>query len=129
MKLTVHLEGTRQDMLNQLSEAKVMLESSLAAQPPAAAGKPGKPAAAKPAPAAEETKEEESSGAEADDDMGFEEKPAAITMEDVVVAFRDFAGAKAGNRDKAKKVLEKFGITSIKDLKKDQYEKAIKLLK
>lgn len=153
MKMQLCLNGTRQEILAQIDEARLVFATSLEAQPPAGAakdkaGKSSTPAAGKNAkkeePAAEQSEGEGSGQTEAEntasadaadnDDLGFDEPPPAkekkkLKIEDVQIAFRDFAKAKDGNRDKAKKVLEKFKVKSVLDLKPEDFEKAIAALK
>lgn len=89
----------------------------------AAASKSGKPAA----PAAEADP--------LDDDLGFEEneekedEAPAKTIDDMVVALRDFVKRKEGNRDKAKEILKKFKVSSVKDLQESQFENFLKAVK
>lgn len=69
---------------------------------------------------------------EIDDVMNIaEEKPKAkavkkISQTDVIKAFQVFAGAKS--RVEAAKVLARFKVKSVKDLKDTDYEKVLKLL-
>ena len=68
---------------------------------------------------------------EIDDVMDLEEKPKAkatkkISQTDVIKAFQVFAGAKS--RVEAAKVLARFKVKSVKDLKDADYEKVLKLL-
>lgn len=78
----------------------------------------------KPAPETEAPATEEA-------DLGFdpepETKPAGkITEEDVVNAAR--AHAKKHQRANTAKVLEKLGVKSVREIKPENYEKAIKAL-
>jgi hypothetical protein len=138
MKMQLCLNGTRQEILAQIDEARLVFATSIEAQPPAGAARAGKPAKDKKEEKEPEVEAEEPTPAEASeggDDMGFDEPPPAkekkkeLKIEDVQIAFRDFAKAKEGNREKAKKVLEKFKVKSVLDLKKEDFEKAIAALK
>jgi hypothetical protein len=79
-------------------------------------------AAPKKAPKAEKAPEPE-------EDLGFEEKtekPKELTQSDIIDAFRDYA--EKNSREKAKAVLEKFKVKSVKDLKSEDYPKVLAIL-
>lgn len=65
-------------------------------------------------------------------DLGFDTTPTPapaakkLTLEDVIGKLQEYAG-KHG-RDNAGKILGKFGVKSVRDLKEDSYEKFIKEL-
>lgn len=82
-----------------------------------------------------DTKKEESAPTpepEAAVDLGFDDAPAAtepakaLTLEDVVEGFKGYA--QKNGRENAGKVLGKFGVKSVRDLKPDSYEKVMKAL-
>lgn len=139
MKMQLCLNGTRQEILAQIDEARLVFATSLEAQPPAGAGKSGKdkkpPKEEKEPEADDPTPNEEATPDADNDDLGFDEPPPAkekkkLKIEDVQIAFRDFAKGNDGkNREKAKKVLEKFKVKSVLDLKPEDFEKAIAALK
>lgn len=94
--------------------------------------------AKKPAKKAEpETIDEEanlSADTEEGDDLGFEEdegedEETETTIDDMVAAFKTFAGKKEGNREKAKSLLTKYKVKSVRDLKPAQFAEVLKLLK
>jgi hypothetical protein len=102
-----------------------------------------KPVAKKPKKEAEETFDLDAAvsddvpAIEEIEDFGLEEeKPAkkkveapkkkAPTQSEVIKAFQVYAGAKS--RVEAAKVLTKFKVKSVKDLKESDYEKVLKLL-
>lgn len=138
MKITLHLEGTKEQIANQLLDFMKLLAgdeetpkgnaptggSASAAPSAKAAGKTGKPVKE----AAVEAKEDPA----VDDDLGFEEEKEAepkISKDDTIVALRDFVNRKEGNRAKAKALLEKFGVKSVQDIKEADYEKFMKAVK
>lgn len=158
MKVTLHLEGKRQEVLNQIDEFRLVVSSSLEAQPPKGA-KPkaaeaeaplvseadklkGKKAAKGKKPEPEEeaegdtTQEEggEDSSEESADDMGFDEEeevdaPAETTQNDVVQACRNFTKGDDAKKAKVKKLLGAFKVKSVLDLKKAQYSEFLAKLK
>lgn len=63
-------------------------------------------------------------------DLGFdtatEAAAPAITLEDVIKGFKEFAAK--NDREKAGKILGKFGVKSVRDLKETDFEKVMKAL-
>jgi hypothetical protein len=51
-----------------------------------------------------------------------------VTLDDVTEAFRVFAKRREGNKDRAKKVLQTLGVKSVRDLKPNQYKKAMSMV-
>lgn len=106
-----------------------------AATPAPAKGKGKKAAAKKEADpiekaldeAHEEAAAEEDAADDLDLDMGDDEAADEPTLEDVRKVVKDFA-TKHG-KDKALKLLSKFKVTSIPDIKKADYAKVIELAK
>lgn len=139
MKVTLHLEGTRQEILDQVDEFRTCIATSLSSQPPAASrgsGKAGK--ASKKEDTAEEPNDAEGSGLEeveeaSADDMGFgeveEKAEPKLTIEDVQKAFREFSKSPKGGREKAIKIMGKFGVKSILEIKEADWKKAIAAVK
>lgn len=127
----------------QLDRAEKMigqLNGTGAAQPEAAAteAKPAKgkgKAKAAPAPEADDALEtahadaEADAASEGDDDLFGDDEPAdeGPTLEDVRKVVKDFA-TKHG-KEKALKLLGKFKVTAINDIKKADYGKVIELAK
>ena len=89
------------------------------------AGKGGKSAA----PTKED--KEETATDPLDDDLGFEDKEEKETMsrDDFVVAVRDFAKKKDGNKAKVKAALDKMKLKSVQDVKEKDFEAFLKGLK
>lgn len=52
-----------------------------------------------------------------------EEAPVKVTIKDVVTGFQAYA--KANGRDEAAKILKKFKVKNVHDLKPEQYAKAL----
>lgn len=61
-----------------------------------------------------------------DPEMNEVEEAKKITQTEVIKAFQVFAGAKS--RVEAAKILAKFKVKSVKELKETDYEKVLKLL-
>lgn len=125
----------------QLDRAEKLLgnaaaATSAAAQPEAAATE-AKPAKGKgktkaaPAPEADDSLDvaETEAASEGEDDLFGDEEPAdeGPTLEDVRKVVKDFA-TKHG-KEKALKLLGKFKVTAINDIKKADYGKVIELAK
>lgn len=88
-----------------------------------------KPLRKKAAKAAEETFDLEAETFDTtkdDPEMTEVEEAKKITQTEVIKAFQVFAGAKS--RVEAAKVLARFKVKSVKDLKDTDYEKVLKLL-
>lgn len=145
MKITLHLEGTKEEMAEQCLEFVKALagteaaETERAAPTPEAGKKKRGPKGKKEEPSEEEpeeTNEEEESGQEAeeasDDDLGFEEEEEEApeyTMDDLVKACQAFSKKKEGNKEKVKKLLKKHGVASVRDLKKPKFAEFMAALK
>ena len=81
--------------------------------------------------AEEESEEEaeEESEEEAEEESEEESDDEELNHVVVLKAFKKFAAAKAGNRDKALKVLAKYKVDAVKDLKKKDFAAVMKALK
>lgn len=148
MKVTIHAEGSAKEIAQQLTEAAAVYGggSAPAASAPVKTGKPGRPAKPKDEEeeefdltdaeeeqeeeeneneeeSEEETEEEEESG----ESESEEEEAPSVSLQDVIGAFQKYA--KKNSREDAAKVLKKFKVKSVKDLKKDQYPAVLKALK
>jgi len=158
MKVALHLEGNRQEVLNQIDEFRTVLTTSLDAQPPkggkpTAASEPaapvetkGKKGAAKgkkpePDTGEEDTDQEEAgenSSEESADDMGFseeeeeeeaEEQEELPKQSDVINACRAFTKGNDAKKAVVKKLLASFKVKSVLDLKAPQYKEFLAKLK
>ena len=147
MKVTLHLEGSRQEVLSQIAEFKLVLETSLETQKPASAKAEKAPAPAKKkAPKQEEETfdDNESEDVEtSDEDMDAEEPDESedeepvedenddveLTHKDVLTAFKNYAAKGANNRAKALKILAKYKVEAVKDLKQKDFKAVIAQLK
>jgi hypothetical protein len=150
MKVTVHAEGKPHEVAQQLTEAALLIQlggekiaGKAPAQPAAATkapkdAKPGKKA--KPADEEEEEfeldeteeTEEEEEAEESEDETeeeeeAEEEEETAHEIDDVIAAFQGYA--KKHSREKAAKVLAKFKVKSVRDLKAKQYAEVMAILK
>lgn len=147
MKVSLSLEGNRQEILDQLAEFKTVIETSLDNQKPAATAKPPKGKATAKAKKAEAVDEEEEFDLDAgesddaadevdldddsddldseDDDADDGEKP---TIDGVIKAFQKFAGKKTANKAKAKAILAKFKVASVRELKEKHFQQALDLI-
>lgn len=89
--------------------------------------------AAEAAAAAKDTDDGLGEDGGGDDDLGIDDEPAAeakkLDLEgDVIPAFKAFV-KKSGSREPAVKILDKFGVKSVRELKEADYPKVMKLLK
>jgi hypothetical protein len=154
MKVSLHLEGTQDEIARQVSEfleaqgytvvlncEKVGIAGTAAktAEPAAVAATAatGKRARKpKEAPAKEETfgDDEEKEGEETDDEddalgLDAEDEEPEIKQSDVVKACREVVKADASKKEKVRKLLGKFQVTSVIDLKSADYPKFLAQLK
>lgn len=150
MKVTLHLEGSRQQVLDQIAEFTTVLNTSLAAQKPAAEkkaeGKPGKPG--KPAKkeevteasddfpeetgdtGADESAEDDGGDFGLDDDEPVEEKkPEGPSLADVQNHIKKYAAKGAAQKDRAKKLMAKLGIKSMDKIDSKHFASILKNLK
>jgi hypothetical protein len=126
MKLTVHLEGAdRAELVKGLKAHLALIEGAGTTETVTAPPKRGRPPGGTTAAPAEEF------------DLGFDgegaavettetEEEAAPTYEDVIDALKAYAGK--NGKEKAGKVLAKFKVKSVKDLKEAQYKDILVLL-
>lgn len=139
MKITLHLEGTRQEILAQIDEARVVINSSLEAQPPKDAKKTSKTTKAtkeEPAEEEEEAPGEDDAGDEPADesevDLG-EDEPAeeddGPSLDQVKKALKAFAAKGDKFKQKAMALLKSYKIKHVDDLPKGKYAEVLKKLK
>lgn len=69
---------------------------------------------------------EEPDATDGDDAFGSDDAPAKLTRDDVSKGFRAYAGDHGAPA--AKKILDRFGVKSVKDLGEEQFELAMKAL-
>lgn len=121
MKLQITIEGsTFEELVENIGKAAEEMnggKAECATQAPAPAAKGKKAAKAAPAP------EPESDPFAAENDEETEEPNPAVTMEEVMKAGAEYA--KEHGRDKALRVLKKFGVKIARDLKPAQYADAL----
>ncbi len=140
MKVTLHLEGTRQEVLNQIDEFKTVLGTSLEKQPPAKAAaaavkttKPKKEELADDEYTEDEVEADEET--EIDDDDAVieedeeEEAPRGPTLDAVKNALKKFAARGVEEKKKAMKYLRSYGVAHVDELPKKVYAELIKKLK
>src|SRR5216117_2806118 len=113
MKVTLHLEGTREEITDQLQEFKTILETSSKNQPPA--GKRGR----KPKEEGEEVEEEEAA-----DDSDEEPTTKAVTK-----AFRAFAAQGKAQNKRSIEILKGYMVDHVDKLNVKQRKEALKKLK
>lgn len=158
MKVTLHLEGTRQEIVEQIDEARLVYTSSLEAQP----AKGAKKAAKGKKPKDEDVEEEEDEDEEESDDSEDEDEEEesddeeeesededeeesddeeeessskAPKKEAVVKALKTYAAKGAKFKDKAMAALGSFKsaagkkVKHVDDMKKSDYALLLKKLK
>lgn len=132
MKVTLHLEGSRQEIQQQIAEFSLVLETSLAAQKPAAEKK----AAPKKAAAKEEPQDEpETEDAGEMDDFGMDddapeeaEEPTGPTLGEVQQHIKKYAAKSAAQKDRAKKLMAKLGIKAMDKIPAQHFAAILKNL-
>ena len=141
MKVTLHLEGTRQEIIEQLSEFQTVLATSLDKQPPA--GKRGRKAKEEPVEETEEEEEQEENEEEENEEEDEKEeseeeedapppKKSKVTLEQVTKLLKSFSARGEDEKDQAKRVLKKYlpkGKNHVDDLPEKHYADVIKALK
>lgn len=145
MKVTLHLEGSTTEMVQQCEEFAAALSSGEVSN--TAPAKPGKPAkGAAKAPKKEESEEEESAtedgGQEAEEEefgdldgepAAEEEEETKISDKEMLDAFQAFAAGKdkkkKGNRDAAKAILQKLKVKAVKDIPQEKRAEVLKQVK
>lgn len=145
MKATIHVEGKNAKELADGVRAHLAVYEAAAGgkTAPAKPGKSGKSAA--PADDEdeeldisddedEESEEEETEEGESEEEEETEEEEeeeeeesGSLSLQDLIGAFQKYA--KKHSREKAKKILAKFKVAGVKDLKKADYKAVMKLLK
>jgi len=137
MKVTLHLEGTREEITDQLQEFKTILETSSKNQPPA--GKRGR----KPKDEEEEVEEPEVDAKEeveepeeeSEEEEEVEEEEAADdsdeepTTKAVTKAFRAFAAQGKAQNKRSIEILKGYMVDHVDKLNVKQRKEALKKLK
>ena len=136
IKITLHLEGTKEEIAQKVLDFTEILagEAGNVSTGGSASAAPKGKDGGKDIKSVKPTKEE---ATEIDDDLGFEEPPAkeeeeeapAMSRDDFVVAVRDYAKKKDGNKAKVKAALDKLKIKSVQDVKEKDFEAFLKGLK
>jgi len=132
MKVTLHLEGTRQEILAQIAEFSLVLETSLAAQKPAAEKKAAKPK--KEAPAEEPAEEIEDDFGMGDDEpaeeeIEEEEETSGPTLTEVTDALKKVAAKGKEFKAKAIAILKKYKVSNVDEIPKGKLAEVMKLVK
>lgn len=140
MKLQLSLEGTRQEILNQLDEMRTMVSTSLEKQPPAGEKKKAPKKAKKEEEENLEMEEVELDESEADDDFeddageidvgdDDEEEESTTTLDQVRNALKKFAARGEKHKAQAMKLLKGYKVKNVDDLPKKVYGEILKKLK
>lgn len=117
MQIQITLDGTQSNA--QIAENLLALANRFVPAPTTAT--PGKTVKTKTAIVETESTDtdDETFGLDAADETEAEAEAVVITQKDIIKAFQVYATKTS--REKAAKVLTKFGVKSVKDLKESQY--------
>lgn len=127
MKVTLHLEGTKMELIEQLMEFANTLAPTASVAAPVKEAKTAKRAAKEPEPEAEEPEEEIDLGEEMDEEESDEEE---LSLDkDVVPAFQAFVKKGDKQRAKAGKIVASYKVKSVRDIPPAKFKEVLAQLR